>query len=53
MRMDQGQALTAYDIVSGEEIRRILFEIPGEECYAPLIAAAIERYRQQKPSKQR
>lgn len=51
MRMDQGQALTAYDIVNGwsrEEIRRILFEY-GEERYAPLIAAAIERYRQQKP----
>lgn len=51
MRMDQGQALTAYDIVNGwprEEIRRILFEY-GEERYAPLIAAAIERHRQQKP----
>lgn len=51
MRMDQGQALTAYDIVNGwsrEEIRRILFEY-GEERYAPLIAAAIERHRAEKP----
>ncbi len=51
MRMDQGQALTAYEIVnewSREDIRRILFEY-GEERYAPLIAAAIERYRAEKP----
>ncbi len=50
MRMDQGQALTAYTVVntwSREDIRRILFEY-GEERYAPLIAAAIERYRAEK-----
>lgn len=51
MRMDQGQALTAYDVVndwSRDEIRRILFEY-GEERYAPLIAAAIECRRAEKP----
>lgn len=51
MRMDRQQALTAYDVVNGwsrEELRRILFEY-GEERYAPLIAAAIERTRAQKP----
>lgn len=51
MRMDQSEGLTAYDVVNlwpREELRRILFEF-GEERYAPLIAAAIERVRQQKP----
>ena len=51
MRMDRQQALTAYDIVnswSREELRRILFEY-GEERYAPLIAAAIERERAAAP----
>ncbi len=51
MRMDQQQALTAYDVVNGwsrEELRRILFEY-GEERYAPLIAAAIERERAASP----
>ena len=51
MRMDRQQALTAYDVVntwSREEIRRILFAY-GEERYAPLIAAAIERRRAEKP----
>lgn len=51
MRMDRQQTLTAYDVVNGwsrEELRRILFEY-GEERYAPLIAAAIERTRAQKP----
>ena len=51
MRMDRTQKLTAYDVVntwSREEIRRILFEY-GEERYAPLIAAAIEREREKKP----
>ena len=51
MRMDRQQALTAYDVVNGwsrEDIRRILFEY-GEERYAPLIAAAIERRRAEKP----
>ncbi len=51
MRMDRTQKLTAYEVVNGwsrEEIRRILFEY-GEERYAPLIAAAIERERTKKP----
>ena len=51
MRMDQQQALTAYDVVNGwsrEELRRILFEY-GEERYAPLIAAAIEQERAASP----
>lgn len=51
MRMDQQQALSAYDIVNGwdrAELRRILFEY-GEERYAPQIAAAIERARSQRP----
>lgn len=51
MRMDRQQSLTAYEVVntwSREDIRKILFEY-GEERYAPLIAAAIERSRAQKP----
>ena len=51
MRMDGGDSLTAYEIVNRwprEELRRILFEY-GEERYAPLIAAAIERRRAEKP----
>lgn len=51
MRMDRQQSLTAYDVVntwSREDIRKILFEY-GEERYAPLIAAAIARSREQKP----
>ena len=55
MRMDRQQKLTAYDVVNGwsrEEIRRILFEY-GEERYAPLIAAAIERERADKRSRPR
>ena len=51
MRMDREQQLTAYDVVntwSREDIRKILFEY-GEERYAPLIAAAIEREREKKP----
>lgn len=51
MRMDQSEGLTAYDVVNlwpREELRRILFEF-GEERYAPLIAAAIERARQRAP----
>ena len=51
MRMDRSQRLTAYEVVNGwsrEELRRILFEY-GEERYAPLIAAAIERERAEKP----
>ena len=51
MRMDRQQKLTAYNVVNGwsrEDIRKILFEY-GEERYAPLIAAAIERHRAEKP----
>lgn len=47
MRMDPGDCLTAAEVVNTwprEELRRILFEY-GEERYAPLIAAAIERRR--------
>ena len=53
MRMDRSQSLSAYDVVNGwprEELRRILFAY-GEERYAPLIAAAIERRRQIAPIK--
>ncbi len=51
MRMNRQDALSAYDVVNGwprEELRRILFDY-GEERYAPLIAAAIERRREQAP----
>lgn len=51
MRMNAQDSLTAYDVVNTwprEELRRILFEF-GEERYAPLIAAAIERRRGEKP----
>ena len=51
MRMNPGDSLTAREIVNTwprEELRRILFEY-GEERYAPLIAAAIERRREQEP----
>lgn len=51
MRMDRSQHLSAYEVVntwSREDIRRILFEY-GEERYAPLIAAGIERAREKKP----
>ena len=51
MRMDGSASLTAYEIVNQwprEELRRILFEF-GEERYAPQIAAAIERRREQAP----
>ena len=50
MRMDQSAALTARDVVndwSYEELRRILFEY-GEERYAPAIAKAIVKHRQQR-----
>lgn len=50
MRMDQTSALTARTVVnewSREELRRI-FSQYGEERYAGLIAAAIERRRQEK-----
>lgn len=51
MRMDRQQALTAYEVVnhwSRAELRQILFDY-GEERYAPLIAAAIERRRLESP----
>ena len=51
MRMNRDESLTAYTVVNTwprEELRRILFTY-GEERYAPLIAAAIERKRQEKP----
>ena len=51
MRMNRQDALTAYDVVNTwprEELRRILFDY-GEERYAPLIAAAIERRREERP----
>ena len=51
MRMDRGDSLTAYTVVNTwprEELRRILSQY-GEERYAPRIAAAIDRRRQEKP----
>ncbi len=51
MRMDQGDALTAYEVVNTwpqETLKRILYEY-GEERYAPLIAAAIARRRASQP----
>ena len=51
MRMDRSDSLTAYTVVnrwSREALRQILFEY-GEERYAPLIAAAIDRRRREKP----
>ena len=51
MRMDRGDTLTANQVVnewSYEELKRILFDY-GEERYAPLIAGAICRRREQKP----
>lgn len=51
MRMDRSEGLTAADVVntwSQEELRRILFQY-GEERYAPLIAAAIVRRREEQP----
>ena len=51
MRMNREDRLTAFDVVNTwprEELRRILFDY-GVERYAPLIAAAIERRREEKP----
>jgi len=51
MRMNREEGLTAWTVVNEwprEELRRILFDY-GEERYAPLIAAAIERKRAEKP----
>ena len=51
MRMDRTAALTARDVVNGwsyEELRLILFEY-GEKRYAPAIAKAIVKRRQESP----
>lgn len=51
MRMDASAPLTAREVVNGwsyEELRRILFDF-GEERYAPAIAKAICRRREEKP----
>ena len=51
MRMNNEDALTAYTVVntwSQEELKRILFDY-GEERYAPRIASAICRHREEKP----
>ncbi len=51
MRMDSGDAVTAQTIVNAwsyEELRRILYDY-GEERYAPQIAAAICRIREERP----
>ena len=51
MRMNRRDALSAYDVVNTwpqEELKRILFDY-GEERYAPKIAAAIFRRREEKP----
>ena len=51
MRMDTEAPLTAYDIVNGysfEDLRRIIFEY-GEEKFAPKIASAICKKREDKP----
>lgn len=51
MRMDRSESMTAADVVntwSQDELRRILFQY-GEERCANQIAAAIVRYRAQKP----
>ena len=51
MRMDRADAQDAHQIVntwSYEELKRILYDY-GEERYAPQIAAAICRHREEKP----
>ena len=51
MRMDATEGLSAWNVVNEwpeGELKRILYEY-GEERYAPLIAAAIERERGKKP----
>jgi 16S rRNA (cytosine1402-N4)-methyltransferase len=51
MRMNREDALSAYEVVntwSHEELKRILYDY-GEERYAPQIAGAICRRREQKP----
>ena len=51
MRMNREDALSAYNVVNAwpyEELRRILFDY-GEERYAPRIADAICRRREERP----
>ncbi len=51
MRMNREDALSAYTVVNSysyEELKRILYDY-GEERYAPQIAAAICRRREQEP----
>ena len=51
MRMNREDTLSAYDVVNSwscDELKRILFDY-GEERYAPKIAAAICRRREEKP----
>jgi 16S rRNA (cytosine1402-N4)-methyltransferase len=51
MRMNREDSLTAYEVVNTyarEDLRHIFFTY-GEERYSPLIAAAIERKRAEKP----
>lgn len=51
MRMDKSSGVSAYDIVNTwteEKIKRILYDF-GEERYAPRIARAISKYRQNNP----
>lgn len=51
MRMNREDRLTAYEVVNQwprEELRRIFYEY-GEERYAPQIAAAIDKKRQEAP----
>ncbi len=53
MRMNNEDSLTAYEVVntwSQDELKRILFDY-GEERYAPRIAAAICRRREEAPIK--
>ena len=51
MRMNSEDVLSAYDVVNSwsyEELKRILFDY-GEERYAPKIASAICKKREEKP----
>ncbi len=51
MRMDETEALTAREVVNDwpeEKLKRILYDF-GEERYAPRIAAAIVRSREERP----
>lgn len=51
MRMDRGDAVTAAEIVNTwpyADLKRILYDF-GEERYAPRVAEAIVKHRQEKP----